>query len=162
MIHSIGNGYFDFVSFHTSFFDGDRDDQQHVDMKKLSDAEIDTLMLFQNSVLERTNLKGRNKESHTDEHGNAIGSALSYAQCCVWHYHAGPYQNGVQNDTTPDLPVNLKGCGSAAIIHYIKDIPNRRIIVIGYSREHIPFPQANSRNNPLRHRMYTWRGRIVD
>jgi hypothetical protein len=52
------------------------------------------------------------------------------------------------------LSENNQGKSSPQIYHYAKQYDV--IIVLGFSRMHIPFPDANSKRNPLRTRSYSW------
>ncbi len=153
---------FETIQCHKDFFSGSRDSQFHVDIPKLTADEYARLEAFIDFVLDAEDLSGRNKPSYTDENGKPIYSAILYSHTNAWHYHSGPYSriHGTVK-TPPHLPENLKGASSAEIVHYIKDESNKTIILIGYSREHIPFPKSDSRSNPLRTRLGNWVKKVV-
>ncbi|EEZ9010101.1 hypothetical protein C2D52_002889, partial [Escherichia coli O57:H16] len=65
-----------------------------------------------------------------------------------WHYHCGPtwYPNTFKNYTI-NLNFNPGGMHSNECIHYAKN--DNEIVIVGFSREHIPFLSSDGNNNPL-------------
>ena len=93
-------------------------------------------------------LVGKNKPSWVDDNHEKIPGTDNYEQQNYWHYHCGPtwYPNTFKNHTV-NLKFNPSGKHSNECIHYAKD--GDKIIVVGYSREHIPFLPSDYNDNPL-------------
>lgn len=140
------------VDFHSLFLQGTCNSDSHVDYPHLTSDEQDRLDDFIEGVLDQLQLDGRNKESFTDNDGTPI-EAEEYQLHGLWHYHAGPYLIAGTHKTAPSLPTNLRGSGSQPVIHYVKDPGKDRIIVIGFSRAHNPFPRSGDKRNPLSYRL---------
>jgi len=148
------------VFFHKQFLEGSTVNGVHADAKALTDAEVEHLLNFFNRIIEGKTLKGRNKESYTDQTGKLIFRALNYKKYNAWHYHSGPYDKQPKVWTLPSLPTNLDGSHSAPVVHYIK--AKGKVIIIGYSRDHIPFPDGDSRSNKLRTRLFNWASNLAN
>ena len=144
------------VHFHPGFETGQSDKPALTDAPFMTEKEQERMEQWVLDIMTGQPLEGLNKPSWT--HGGAtLSSAKAYRDNNVWHYHCGPYRSVPPGHrmTGCDLPENLMGKPSAAIYHYAKQ--HDVIVVLGFSREHIPFPDAMSRKNPLRHRSFTWR-----
>lgn len=145
--------HFQNVDLDDRFENGNRNEDFHVDLPHMTADEKACLARFITGVLSgNPHLLGRNKESWTNEKGVVIDRCKTYKKLDIWHYHCGPYGavHGVK--TATDLSRNLAGRTSSAVIHYVKDQSRKRVIVIGFSRKHIPFPDGESTKNPLRQR----------
>ncbi len=121
----------------------------------MTDPEKMRLALWIADILGGAEHEGLNKPSWIND-GKVIKAAHSYQKNNVWHYHCGPYTKVPPNHKMTDsvLSENNNGKPSSEIYHYAKhqDV----IIVLGFSRTHIPFPAADSKTNPIRARGYSW------
>jgi hypothetical protein len=86
--------------------------------------------------------------------GREIPAAALYKKYNIWHYHCGPtYNEPISYDhqvTDSLLSHNEFGRKSPEVYHYAKQ--DDVIIVLGYSRLHKPFPDPESRSNPVGNR----------
>lgn len=119
-----------------------------VDGPFLSDKELKIIKEFMESVATGDSLVGKNKPSWVDDNYDKIPGSDNYEQEQYWHYHCGPtwYPNTFKNRTV-DLKFNPGGMHSHECIHYSKD--DSEIVIVGFSREHIPFQTSDSGSNPL-------------
>lgn len=143
------------VYLHPKFEYGVSDKDFLTDLPFMTPDEKVRLALWVSGIVQGLSHEGMNKPSWLNN-GQMIPAAQDYKKNNVWHYHCGPYGNASETDkiTENTFDENTYGRRSSQIFHYTKqkDI----IIVLGYSRKHIPFPAGNSRSNPLRNRGHAW------
>ncbi|MDP3672044.1 MAG: hypothetical protein Q8R69_20435 [Telluria sp.] len=142
------------VLFHTMFAEGKKDKPITTDLPHMSDDEIDRLSKWIEDIVAGSSHVGANKPSWIANGVFVPGTEL-YRDNNIWHYHCGPYlkQPGPpQQFTDNTLSVNNHGKTSGPVYHYAKKADS--IILIGFSRLHVPFPLATSKKNPLRTRAY--------
>lgn len=126
------------VKLHNSFVAGLNDSDFIVDDEKLKGPEDDALYKWLEDILCGKNHLGKNKESWIDKHGSEVEGAKSYKNANGWHYHCGPTISAAGTAfTSAVLERNFRGQRTNEVAHYIK-LP-KTLIVIGYSRKHIPF-----------------------
>lgn len=143
----------DNVVFLQPFYFGKSNDNYFVDFEHLSDAQMDLILEFADNVLTGSSLRGRNKPSWLDRHGNDIKKSISYKSCNLWHYHAGPHSQNLQ-PLTPNIRVqNLGDHISDAIIHYTWLYGTNDIVILAFSPQHTKFPLPNDKMNVLRSRI---------
>lgn len=146
-----------YAYLHPSFRNGDANKDNLTDFPFMSTAERVRLIEWMLAVTTGGQHQGLNKPSWV-RHGRELNNATVYRNYNIWHYHCGPYMDSVRSShrlTDHALSENNYGRQSGEVYHYAKheDV----IIVIGYSRHHEPFPDPNSRTNPLRHRSSQWK-----
>jgi|SRR5471030_606078 len=147
------------VYLHPRFEFGTTDKASVTDMPFMTDDEKLRLALWMNGILDGEEHEGLNKPSWTNG-GQVIPKTQAYQDNNVWHYHCGPYTSAYANHRMTDslLSENNQGKSSPEIYHYAKQ--QDVIIVLGFSRSHLPFPDATSKTNPIRNRSYSWRSAI--
>lgn len=146
------------IHFHSSFADGDMDEDFLVDLPQMTDAEADRLADWIHDILEGKPHKGRNKPSSKRNSDDSLQPG-SYRDNDVWHYHCGPrFKRRSGWAMTPaDLRHNEAGQTSAQCYHYSKlkkpmlGLP-RDLTILGYSCDHEPFLEDTDPSNPLRKR----------
>ena len=142
------------VWLHKTFFIGRHDNDIFRDFSKLSDSEFDLVEDFFLTVTSGEGLKGRNKPSWLNKHGQEIKDSVAYKQCNVWHYHAGPHSPDADVLTKNIRAKNLGDNTSDAVIHYTWHGKEQDVIVIlGFSPQHEKFPMPKDPQNVLRQRM---------
>jgi hypothetical protein len=149
------------VKLHRQFAEGKVDRPTLTDLGFMSDDEVALLLSWLSDIVAGNNHVGKNKPSWL-ANGFFIPGTELYRDNDIWHYHCGPYlrQDGPPKRWTDNtLALNNNGKHSAQVYHYSKQ--SDTIIVLGYSRQHIPFPVAASKKNPLRIRSYST-GKTVD
>lgn len=77
-----------------------------------------------------------------------------YSEYAAWHCHCGPKWTAIGVQPTDwNLTANFHGRQSSEVIHYsikaVQPAPERAVTIVGFSREHVPFPQPHDRGNPL-------------
>lgn len=144
------------VYLHPKFEHGNSDTEILTDFPFMDRNEKIRLAHWVHKIVQGEPHEGMNKPSWLND-GRMIPSAQDYMKNNVWHYHCGPYEgsSGTYYATENTLDENISGKRSSQIYHYTKQ--KEIIIVLGYSRQHIPFPIGNSKSNPLRNRGYIWR-----
>lgn len=128
------------VHIHSSFFYGELNDSEWLDLPFLSDNQLESLATFIERVSKGDLLRGRNKPSY--ECGQYQDFWAEYE---AWHYHSGPtmtYENGRQ--LTSSLSHNENGDTSEEVIHYRKINSGNAIVIFGYSPKHVPFPRPDT------------------
>ena len=136
------------TSVATGFITGESNIPFAVDGPNLTDDELKVIQSFLEDVANGRSLVGKNKPSWVDDNHEKIPGTDNYEQQNYWHYHCGPtwYPNTFKNHTV-NLKFNPSGKHSNECINYAKD--GDKIIVVGYSREHIPFLPSDYNDNPL-------------
>ncbi|HHT0060528.1 TPA: hypothetical protein ACTXAJ_003382 [Raoultella planticola] len=136
------------TSVATGFITGESNIPFAVDGPNLTDDELKVIQSFLEDVANGRSLVGKNKPSWVDDNHDKIPGSDNYEQQNYWHYHCGPtwYPHTFKNHTV-NLKFNPGGKHSNECIHYAKD--GDKIIVVGFSREHIPFLPSDYNNNPL-------------
>lgn len=127
------------VKFHKSFLLGACNTDFCVDEDSLSPGESEAFYNWVKDLLAGHSHSGRNKESWIDKNGGEIAGAASYKNNNGWHYHCGPtiYSTGTV-DTPPTLDRNMLGDSTEEAVHYSKAFSGT-IVILGYSRKHVPF-----------------------
>ncbi|ROU17788.1 hypothetical protein EB837_02920 [Kluyvera ascorbata] len=119
-----------------------------VDGTHLTDDELQVIQNFMEDVANGRTLVGKNKPSWVDDNHNKIPGSDNYEQENYWHYHCGPtWRPNTFKNRTVDLKFNPGGKHSTECIHYAKD--GNEIVIVGYSRVHIPFLPSDYNDNPL-------------
>lgn len=119
-----------------------------VDGPHLTDDEIKVIQNFLEDVANGRSLVGKNKPSWVDDNHDKIPGSDNYEQENYWHYHCGPtWRPHTFKNRTVDLKFNPGGKHSNECIHYAKD--GNEIVIVGYSRDHIPFLPSDYNDNPL-------------
>ncbi|SLK13589.1 hypothetical protein SAMN03159434_1105 [Enterobacter sp. NFR05] len=131
-----------------SFLTGTSNIPFATDGPNLTDQELKVIQDFLEDVANGRSLVGKNKPSWVDDNYDKIPGSDNYEQENYWHYHCGPtwYPNTFKNHTV-DLKFNPGGKHSNECIHYAKD--GDEIVIVGYSRDHIPFLSSDYNDNPL-------------
>jgi hypothetical protein len=148
------------IHFHPSFEFGKTDEPNVTDWPLMTEGEQNRLANWMADILGGESVIGLNKPSWTNN-GQVMKHAKVYQDNNVWHYHCGPsYVPSPAGYIMTDcmLSQNLRGKASPEIYHYAKQ--QELLIVLGFSRQHIPFPDPMSRSNPLRYRSSTWKRAI--
>lgn len=148
------------VHFHPSFEFGTSNNLVVTDWPFMTTIERDRLANWAADILADQSVPGQNKPSWTNK-GQLLKAAKIYQENNVWHYHCGPTYVPSPSGylmTNSMLSENLRGKTSPEIYHYTKH--QEVLIVLGFSRDHIPFPDPTSRSNPLRFRSFTWKKAI--
>ncbi|AUO58626.1 TPA: hypothetical protein IF963_001152 [Escherichia coli] len=136
------------IRISNSFLHGESNTPFAVDGPFLTDDEIKIIQRFLEDVANGRALVGKNKPSWVDDNHDKIPGSDNYEQENYWHYHCGPtwYPNTFKNYTI-NLNFNPGGMHSNECIHYAKN--DNEIVIVGFSREHIPFLSSDGNNNPL-------------
>ena len=92
---------------------------------------------------------GKNKESWLTDDRDKIPLTDGYEEESYWHYHCGPsWQHNTFKNRTRCLVFNPGGKSSSECIHYYP-VAEDEIIVVGFSRNHIPFIPSDVLDNPF-------------
>lgn len=128
---------------------GKTNNRKFIDLPFLNPAQIELLLNFVEDVANNKALVGKNKPSWLSDNLNQIPDTEAYREYHFWHYHCGEFDpNAKIRSLTYQLKLNLDGLTSAAVIHYRK-LTENKIVVVGFSPIHIPFPKENDPENPL-------------
>ena len=144
------------VLFHPTFLYGHSDKPYAVDVRYMTEVEIQTMLDWVEAILKGAPHPGKNKPSWISDDGSKLKGTDLYETFKVWHYHCGPYENQAGEPcqwTDNTLATNFLGKTSAQVFHYAKQ--GDTIVLAGYSRVHNPFPDPKSRSNPLRTRAHS-------
>ena len=119
-----------------------------IDGQHLTDNELEIIQKFLEDVINGRSLVGKNKPSWVDDNYDKIPGSDNYEQENYWHYHCGPsWKDYTFKNHTVDLNFNPSGKHSKECIHYSKF--DDEIVIVGFSRDHIPFLSSDNGNNPL-------------
>lgn len=119
-----------------------------VDGPQLTDLELEVIQQFLEDVANGRSLAGKNKPSWVDDNFNKLPNSDNYEQQNYWHYHCGPtWKHYTFKNRTVDLAFNPGGKHSSECIHYSKN--GNEILIVGYSRIHVPFQASDLNDNPL-------------
>lgn len=132
-----------------SFLAGKTSTKFATDWVHLSSPEKAVIAQFMVDVGEGKSLVGKNKPSWVDDNHEKIPGTDGYEQESYWHYHCGPGWNTYTfKGYTVDLAFNPNGKASQECIHYFKKSISE-IVIVGYSRVHIPFLVSDWGPNPF-------------
>ncbi len=140
------------VTLAVDFEQGDLNTNNFVDIQHMSDAQIEALATFVDSVEAGNPLTGKNKPSWLDDNLDEIPYTETYQYERYWHYHCGPsYSDSKLKSLTYNLNINLNGITSSEVIHYTKDEDGKAITIVAFSPVHTPFPPSDHPDidNPL-------------
>ncbi|HHL1593982.1 hypothetical protein [Klebsiella quasipneumoniae] len=131
------------------FRDGENDTEFCTDWKFLTKEEKTEIINFIKEIAEKEFITGKNKESWVDDNHQDIPGADGYRDENYWHYHCGPdWAGGRLKSMTKCLFFNPGGMASQQCIHYYPlENEENEIVIIGYSRNHIPFLLPDDPNN---------------
>ncbi|KAF6685042.1 hypothetical protein [Pantoea sp. EKM20T] len=133
------------------FLEGENDTLFCTDWRYLTPDEKISILTFIKDIDEQTHVIGKNKESWLDDDRDEILGAEGYKDENYWHYHCGPgWYHNTFRCMTKCLYFNPGGKASHECIHYYP-VPeeNGKIVVVGYSRIHIPFLRSDDPRNPF-------------
>ncbi|WP_225371497.1 hypothetical protein [Klebsiella pneumoniae] len=137
------------ATFSDAFLEGDYDTEFATDWKFLTPEEQAVIAEFMHDVGNGYALRGKNKPSWVYDDYGTIPGTNGYMAENYWHYHCGPTWNSAPfKSQTIDLKFNPGGMQSGECIHYAK-ISSDSIVIVGYSRKHIPFLKSEDSNNPF-------------
>lgn len=125
------------VHIHASFFYGDLNNGEWIDLPFMSDAQIQALSTFVSKVTNGDLLRGVNKPSYDTARSQFQAFWEEYG---AWHYHCGPTM--VKENAkcfSIDLNENHEGDTSEEVIHYSK-LQDNSVVIFGFSPVHVPFP----------------------
>lgn len=115
----------------------------------LSESEQKKIAQFVVDLGEGKSLIGKNKPSHVDDNYDKIEGADGYEENGYWHYHSGlSWFPHTFKCYTVRLAFNPGGKASRECIHYYKKGADE-IVIVGYSKNHIPFMLADDPLNPF-------------
>ncbi|MBQ4781240.1 hypothetical protein F9U38_12050 [Pectobacterium versatile] len=123
------------------FRDGDNNTEFCTDWKFLTADEKTNILEFIKEISTKEYINGKNKESWVDDNHHDIQGAEGYKEENYWHYHCGPkwFQTKLKS-ITKCMHFNPDGLSSYECIHYYPSSETKNeIIIVGYSRNHIPF-----------------------
>ncbi|PIJ42822.1 hypothetical protein [Tatumella sp. OPLPL6] len=132
-----------------SFLDGHNDTAFSTDWRNLTDDERKIIADFIVEIRDNEYVDGKNKQSWLSDSGKTMPYSTGYQRENYWHYHSGPsWDNRGAYDFTKCMYANVKGRGSKECIHYYP-VSNSEIIIVGFSRDHIPFIPSDDPSNPF-------------
>ena len=136
------------VLFQREFTDGNFDGATATDLAHMRDEEIELMFAWLADVVAGKSHVGANKPSWLKNNALVPG-AEPYRDNNIWHYHCGPYNANRHGTKLTDntLAANYDGHHSAQVYHYSKN--GETIVILGYSRQHNPFPKPSSAKNPV-------------
>lgn len=130
------------------FLDGENNTDFCTDWNFLTTEEKRNIINFVKEIAEKEYVKGKNKESWVDDYHQEIYGADGYKEENYWHYHCGPtWSKAPFKSMTKCLFFNPGGAASQQCIHYYPSEESNEIIIVGYSRNHIPFLLPDDPNN---------------
>ncbi|EPG3942875.1 TPA: hypothetical protein MCJ79_002482 [Klebsiella pneumoniae] len=132
-----------------SFLDGQNDCAFAIDWEFLTEEEQDLILNFLLEISHKEHVIGKNKESWLTDERDKIPLTDGYEEESYWHYHCGPsWQHNTFKNWTRCLVFNPGGKSSSECIHYYP-VAEDEIIVVGFSRNHIPFMPSDVLDNPF-------------
>lgn len=131
------------------FRDGGNNTDFCTDWPFLSVEERKKIAGFVKDLGEGTPVVGKNKPSHVNDNFDKIYGTDGYEQNNYWHYHCGEsWLKHTYKAHTVRLKFNPNGQASCECIHYYKESEDK-IVIVGYSRNHIPFLLSDIDKNPF-------------
>ncbi|MCA6941322.1 hypothetical protein LF927_09010 [Pectobacterium polaris] len=131
------------------FLDGGNNTPFSVDWRHLTEDEQDLILSFLKEINIQEDVIGKNKESWLTDQRQKIPLTDGYEAECYWHYHSGPtWDHNSFRNRTRCLVFNPGGKASPECIHYYP-VSSDEIIIVGFSRDHIPFIPSDVPNNPF-------------
>ncbi|ENV9332119.1 hypothetical protein ACV822_004638 [Klebsiella aerogenes] len=132
-----------------AFLDGEYDTEFAADWGYLTSQEQAVIAEFMHNIGNGYALRGKNKPSWVYDDYETIPGTSGYEAENYWHYHCGPtWNNAPFKSQTIDLKFNPGGMQSNECIHYAK-VSSTEIVIVGYSRNHIPFLKSEDTLNPF-------------